>query len=215
MEELLVRVESVFNLKGNNEVIVGFEQNPYLKGLHHFTELFNAIQYKKVLEIEYQGYKQTSPVRTILHPYYLKQYNSRWFLLGLNETYKGISNLALDRIIAIQETKTAYINNESINFDEYFEDVVGVSVIENAEPEKIILEVNKNLWSYIESKPLHGSQRIKVKTDSKVVIEITVQLNHELTALIFSYIDAIEVIEPQSLRDRFKSISETLHKKYF
>jgi hypothetical protein len=59
MEEMLVRVESAFKLKGSNGVIVGFEQNPYLKGLHYFTEIFNAIHYKKVLKIKYQGFKQT------------------------------------------------------------------------------------------------------------------------------------------------------------
>jgi len=71
MEELLIRIESAFNLKGSNEIVVGFEQNLYLKGLHHFTEIFNSIEYKQVLQIKYQGYKQGKPVLIILHPYFL------------------------------------------------------------------------------------------------------------------------------------------------
>ena len=214
MEDLLVRVESVFNLKGNNEVIVGFEQNPYLKGLHYFTELFNAIQYKKVLEVTYQGYKQTSPVNIILHPYYLKQYNSRWFLFGLNEVYKGISNLALDRIIAIKDKNTEYIKNESINFEEYFEDVVGVSVSENSEPEKIILEINQNLWSYIESKPIHGSQKVIARNTETITIELFVQLNFEITSLLFSYGADLKIIEPKTLILNIKEKIKAMEQKY-
>ena len=84
MDEMLVRIESSFNLKGSTNIIVGFEQNQYLKGLNHFTEIFNSIQYKRVLKIEYQGFKQIKSSQVIFHPYFLKQYNSRWFLFGFS-----------------------------------------------------------------------------------------------------------------------------------
>jgi predicted DNA-binding transcriptional regulator YafY len=74
--------------------------------------------------------------------------------------------------------------------------------------------LSKEIWPYIESKPLHGSQKIKGRTETEVMIELAVQINHELMALLFSYMDAIEIIEPQSLRERFKSLSETVYKKY-
>jgi len=58
MEELMIRIESTFALTGSNKVVVGFEQNPYLRGLNFFSELFNAIVYKKVLIVKYQGFKK-------------------------------------------------------------------------------------------------------------------------------------------------------------
>jgi predicted DNA-binding transcriptional regulator YafY len=166
------------------------------------------------LQITYQGYRQKSPIQVILHPWYLKQYNNRWFLFGLNDEYKTITNFALDRIIEFEESKIKYRKNDEINFDEYFEDVIGVTVKIDAPVEKLLIMLSKDIWPYIESKPLHGSQKIKSRTETEVLIELAVQINHELMALLFSYMDAVEVIEPESLRERFKSLNETIYEKY-
>lgn len=214
IEEMQIRLEDSFKLKGNIQSTVGFEQNPFLKGLNHFTGIFNAIQHEVVLQITYQGYRQESSTQVILHPWYLKQYNNRWFLFGLNEEYKTITNLALDRIIDFEEVKMNFSKNEEVNFDEYFDDVIGVTVKRDAPVEKLLFKLSNLIWPYIESKPLHGSQKIKRRTETEVLIELSVQINHELMALIFSYMDAIEVIEPIYLRERFKIISETVYKKY-
>lgn len=212
MEEMMVRIESAFNLKGSNTSIVGFEQNPYLKGLNFFTELFNAIQYKKVLNIKYQGFKQPVPVDYILHPYYLKQYNSRWFLFGYSQLNEKISNLALDRIIDISDINEKFIENEVIDFDEYFEDVVGVSVNPEAEIENILLQISCKLWPYIETKPLHGSQKIKERNDEYVMIELRLQLNYELVSLIFSLGEEVKVLTPEALKVRIAYKGELVMK---
>ncbi len=214
VEEMQIRLEDTFKLKGNLQATVGFEQNPFLRGLNNFTDIFNAIQNEVTLEIIYQGYKQAAPAEIILHPWFLKQYNNRWFLFGFNEEYQTISNLALDRIISLTEKNIKYRKNHEIDFDEYFDDIIGVTVKDGAQPEKLLLKVQKAVWPYIESKPLHGSQKVKEKSDTDVIIELSVQINHELIALIFSYLDAIEIIEPNSLRERFSSIAESLYKKY-
>jgi predicted DNA-binding transcriptional regulator YafY len=213
IEEIQIRLEETFMLKGNIQSIVGFEQNPFLKGLNHFTGIFNAIQHEKALKIKYQGYRQENPTHTTLHPWYLKQFNNRWFLFGFNEELRTMTNFALDRIIGYEESKIKYLKNDVVNFDEYFDDVVGVTVKSDAPIEKILIKIKKEIWPYIESKPLHGSQKFKSKSEEDVLVELNIQINHELMALLFSYMDAIEIIEPKSLRERFKSISKTLLKK--
>lgn len=214
IEEMQIRLEDTFKLKGDIQSFVDFDQNPFLKGLSHFTALFNAIQNKVVLKILYQGYRQESPTHMILHPWYLKQYNNRWFLFGFNEEYESITNLALDRIIEFEESKIKYRNNDEINFDEYFEDVVGVTVKRDSPTEKLLIKISNDIWPYIKSKPMHGSQKIIKRNEAEVLIELYVQINHELIALLFSYMDKIEVIEPEDLRERFKRLSETIYKKY-
>jgi predicted DNA-binding transcriptional regulator YafY len=214
IEEMQIRLENTFKLKGNIQSSVGFEQNPFLKGLNHFTGIFNAIQHEVTLKVKYQGYKQEKPSEVILHPWYLKQYNNRWFLFGLNEEYNTITNFALDRIIEFKESKMKFRKNDEVNFDEYFDDIIGVTVKRDASAEKLLINLSKEIWPYIESKPLHGSQKIKSRTEKEVLIELEVQINHELLALLFSYMDAIEIIEPKRLREMFKNISETVYKKY-
>ncbi len=57
-------------------------------------------------------------------------------------------------------------------------------------------------------------KKIKNKTDEHIEIELDVQVNHELIALLFSYMDAVEIIEPASLREKFKTISDSIFKRY-
>lgn len=214
MEEMLVRLESTFNLKTTINPIIDFEQNPYLKGLNFFSELFNAIHYRKVLNVCYQSFKQENPIEICLHPYFLKQYNNRWFLFGLNETKNSISNLALDRIIEVNEVNKQFIENEIIDFEEYFDDVVGVTVIENLKPIKVVLQISKELFPYIASKPIHGSQKIKERTSESVIIELTLQLNYEFISLVFSYGEEVTVIEPEELKTIIKTKAEKVFKNY-
>jgi predicted DNA-binding transcriptional regulator YafY len=214
MEELLIRMESTFNLKGANKVSVGFEQNPYLKGLNFFTDIFNAIQYSRVLRVKYKGFKQQNPIDLTFHSYFLKQYNGRWFIFGFNGEENKISNLALDRIIEIADTSIEFIENQKINFEEYFEDVVGVTIKVDQEPVKITLEINKRLWPYIETKPIHGSQKIKSKTINTVIIELYLQMNYELSSVIFSLGEDVKVIGPIELRETIKNKAESVLKNY-
>jgi predicted DNA-binding transcriptional regulator YafY len=203
MEEILARLENTFNLKGTAMNTVGFEHNPYLKGLSFFSDLFNAIINKQVLKITYKKFGRDSNEK-IYHPYFLKQYNNRWFLFGFNEQQKGrttLTNLAIDRIEKIENVQTLYIENENIDFNEYFEDVIGVSVYEK-EVEQIILEIDNELFPYVETKPLHGSQKIKERNPQTTTIELKLIINYELENLLLGYIDKIRIIAPDHLREK-------------
>jgi predicted DNA-binding transcriptional regulator YafY len=214
IDEIMVRLESSFNLnKTTNASIVGFEQNLYLKGLDFFGELFNAILYKKSLNIHYQSFNRVEPMLMEIHPYYLKQHNSRWFLIGLNPKYQKLSNIALDRILHFVEINTPYISNEKIDFEEYFEDAIGVSV-DGREIEKIILKIARKTWPYIDTKPIHGSQKVLERNENDVMIELHLKINFELETLILSRGEAIEVISPEYLRNRIKERVNVLQQKY-
>jgi len=199
IEETIIRLRTSFGIRSTTKPIVGFEQNPYLKGLSHFAAVFNAIQYKRAIEVTYKGFRQEAESNFQFHPYYLKQYNNRWFVFGWNNEVAAISNLALDRVLNWKETAAKYRDNSSINFEEYFEDVIGVSILDGQEPQKIILRINKQLWPYIETKPLHGSQKNKESNAEHVIIELNVMINYELISTVLSFGDGIKVIEPEEL----------------
>ncbi len=215
IEEMRLRLVDTFKLKGNDSTAVSFEQNPFLKGLNYFTDLFNAIKNQTTLKVTYQSYKEEEARTFIYHPWHLKQYNNRWFVFGWNDAEKTLSNLAIDRILSLKHKATPYKENVYINFNDYFEDVVGVSVDPNSPVEKVILKINKELWPYIESKPIHESQKPPKLLDDGILIELNVQINYELRSLLFSFMDGVKVLEPEWLRDEFKDRFEHILKKYF
>jgi len=214
IDEILVRIESTPQLAKNNySSIVGFEQNLYLKGLDSFGDLFNAILNKKVLHINYKSFKKNSPQLMEIHPYFLKQYNSRWFLLGLNTKFQKLSNVALDRILSFDECDKTFIENKEYDFQEYFEDAIGVSV-DGYETTRVLLRIAIETWPYIETKPIHGSQKVIERKPDYVIIELQVKLNYELESIILTRAEGITVMTPDTLREKIKNRIDKTLKNY-
>lgn len=215
MHEVLVRFESSFNLKGDISNVVSFQENPDLKGLYHFTELFNAIVNKQVLRIKYKSF--TKPLEElILHPYHLKQYNNRWFLFGYKSgtTNKDIlTNLPLDRIESFSVIGDTYIENLEIDYLDYFYDVVGVTIPNNSVKERIVLKIKDDKTkNYIETKPLHASQKIS-RNDDYFIVELNLILNYEFETVLLGYANEVEVIEPSLLRENIRERANCIIRK--
>lgn len=212
--EISARLDSGLGLSQNSDKIIEFDQNNYLKGLEFITPIYNSVIYKKVINIEYQSFKQDESHAIILHPYFLKQFNNRWYVFGKNADSRYIINLALDRITTVEETHKKYIPNEYIDFNEYFEDIVGVTLSNDGKIQNIILQVTNELFPYIKTKPIHGSQKLREKGPTHTVISLDLIPNYELESIILSYGEGIEVIRPQSLRSKIKKRVELLNSVY-
>ncbi len=208
MQELLPKLQQGISKNAPAQNIISFDNNQYLKGIEFIGPLYNAIHYKKVLNIEYKPFDSESAYQMILHPAYLKQYNNRWFLLGYN-TYnnKYDWNLALDRIVEITETKEKYMDN-IIDWEEYFEDLIGVTKIKGAEPEEINLVFFNISGKYIESKPIHGSQKSKWLNENELEVRLKLIINFEFERLILSYADSVKVLYPQKLVETIRQKTE-------
>ncbi|MCR4765340.1 MAG: WYL domain-containing protein [Bacteroidaceae bacterium] len=204
LEEVISNLEYRFGVKANAENVVSFEQNEQLRGLHFLGDLIEAAIHHQPLQMLYRSYYGVEH-NTIVHPYHLKQFNNRWFLLGVEETDLGtrLTNKALDRIVKFTPANVPFLPNTDIDFKEYFKDVVGVTVLqEHPTPETIILKFDEARFPYIVTKPLHPSQQV-IHEDA-CILQITVRPNKELEALIFSFGPQVEVLEPQWLRTQFQ-----------
>lgn len=213
LEEVISNLEFRFGVRSNNANIIEFEQNEQLKGLEFLSELIEATQTQQPLSIQYRTFKGKD-VDSIVHPYFLKQYNNRWFLFGLerNDRYGDkIANKALDRIVSITPAKdTKFIPCQKGDFREHFKDIVGVTIPEDhPTPEKVILKFDQNRFPYVVSKPIHRTQEILDMNER--TISITVRPNKELEAQILSYGNQAEVIGPEWLR---RQISEKIKENF-
>lgn len=214
LNELSPKMESSLLMEKEAAPIISFDNNNYLKGINLLGELFHSIFYKKTLCITYKSFKSERENDFIVHPYYLKQYNNRWFLLGLSDSLSKIINLALDRIVKVEDEKKDYVENTQYDFNEYFEDVIGVTLIEGAVVEKIILRFLPQSKPYVISKPLHGSQKIISKEEDDLIISIEIIPNYELESLILSFGDFVEVVSPLVVRNKIVERHASALKNY-
>lgn len=198
-------------VKTDRDSVIGLEPLLPPKEMEFLSQLFDAILNKQVLNIRYRLIKANKPLSIEIHPYFLKQYNNRWYLLGLNVEFKQITPFVLDRIEAVSPMFAEYIDKPAnIDFDTYFNDVVGVTV-PRARKEHIVMRVAPDRYPYIKNKPLHPSQRC---FDKEFRVAIDVMPNDELIALLLSFGSQIEVLEPQNVRDMMRDHVKTLNKFY-
>ncbi len=182
----------------------GLDHNEYVGGLSYLTPLFNAIQYNNVLKIGYKPFNEEA-MDLVFHPQFLKQYNNRWYIFGVEQNHQDqIWNLALDRIESLDTTKDLPYIKLDVNWKEYFEDVIGVTNLDNAPVEKIHFLVHGKTAHYLYTKPLHGSQVPKWLDNNTLDITLHVKINFELTRTLLSYAPYITILEPQSLVDSHK-----------
>lgn len=197
------------------EPLVSFDENPYLRGLSHIGELFTAILYKKVLQIQYQDFKSPEPYEVIFHPYHLKQHNNRWFVLGYNENRDHPTwNLALDRIGAIREIQQAYRKDDT-DWREFYEDIIGVTKLQDVAPVNIICWFSEDSAPYVATKPLHGSQKkVPNVRDNGLTIQLTLIPNPEFYQRILSFGKNVEVLAPASVVEEMKSLLSGALERY-
>ena len=206
----LMQVESGL-LNDSPSPLVTFQSNPDLKGISHFPNLLQAIRTKRVLKLRYTPYGKDTQTITI-YPYHLKQFNDRWYLIAQAKGYETFAHYALDRIDSYEEVALPYKDSD-VDFSEYFDDVIGVTV-SDGDAEDIVIKVTGKRFNYIRTKPLHLSQRIIEEAEGYAVISINVKVNKELESLILSFGEDVEVMAPSSFRDRIAEKIQATNKKY-
>lgn len=215
INELVPKLRMGLKEDESSKNIISFDSNQYLKGIEYLGELFNAISYKKVLKIEYKDFKSGIPYEVTIHPYHLKQYNNRWFLFGYNPYKEGsIWNLALDRIQKIAESEEKYSNSANMDWDEYFEDIIGVTKPKDIRASKIVLIFNGVTCHYVLSKPLHGSQKSRWIEHELLEVELDLIINFEFKRLLLSYGENVRVVTPVSLIDSIQKSLMASFKNY-
>ena len=213
LDNLNARFKTQFFTTAETSSFVGFDNNEYVTGMEFFDTIFNAIAQKETLKITYRSFNMKEPSTATVSPYYLKQYNNRWFLFGGIDDSKQLTIYALDRILEVTQAHTIY-NPSEIDFSSYFEDIIGVSIPKGQSCEKVQLWVSAEQFRYIQTKPIHGSQRVIETSSNGAIIELDIIPNYELEQLLLSYGEKIKVLSPESLRDRMKERISKSFKNY-
>jgi predicted DNA-binding transcriptional regulator YafY len=108
-------------------------------------------------------------------------------------------NVAIDRIKSIETSNVYFIPNTTIDWQDYFSDMIGVSKPIDGKTEEIILHFNQQTGKYMENKPIHETQKHKWINENTFEVKIKVIPNYELERLILSYGESVKVLEPEDL----------------
>ena len=197
-----------------SEEVIHFDGNPYVKGMEWLVPLFEAIIKKQCKQVVYKPFDGPKRVY-IVHPYILKEYNQRWYLLCHKQDdvdcAMELRTLALDRVEEVNDIVHPF-SPAPEDLKEYFEDFIGITNKEDEEVQDVVIKCSPKEFNYLRTRPLHPTQRtLSVKEG---LIQISVKPNYELYQWLLFYGDQIEVVKPQNVRDKLNRVIQSMLGKY-
>ena len=200
MIQKLVNSFRIYTLNGTGKSY-GFIQPEISEGAggsQFLHPLIEAIQNKKVVRLYYLPFYEDKPYFTIIHPWLLKEYRGRWYLIGLNDSKQEIRTYGLDRIWEMHELQQEYI---PCNFspDEFFRNTIGV-ISPLADPPEIRIRVMRHQAQYLITQPIHESQLIEEEDEERIIFRYKVHPTYEFKSYILSLGSDARVLSPESLK---------------
>lgn len=205
LSSLVQKLEDhVYTQKTHEKPLIDFEKNENLKGIEFLNELYQFILKKQAIEMTYQSFKARQENTFNFHPYLLKEFRNRWFVIGKRKPNEGIMNLALDRIVHIKKSDVPYKIDTDFDSRTYYKDAIGVTVSSNVKTEEVVLYVYHKQAPYVITKPFHHSQKVIERDNYGITISLSVQHNFELEKEILGLGEGIKVIRPERLKRNIK-----------
>lgn len=184
---------------------IDFERTPFATGMEYMDAIIEAIQDKKCIEISYRKFGAAESGVYDFHPYLLKEYRNRWYVIGLNENRGELRTYGLDRITALQPSDCDYKIDTQVDKN-YLADCIGIN-IEKQKVETVKLKFIESEGHYLKTQKMHRSQVVVLDNSDGLVIELNVIINFELIGIILGYGALVTVLEPKALADKIVEIS--------
>ena len=184
------------------------------QGAEHLWGILHAIKNRRTLQVSYKKYWDNEfSVRT-LHPYAIREYRFRWYLVAKDEGDNEIKTFGLDRIQGLEILPHKFTYPKDFSIEEYFKYAYGIIRPNYDNPEEVVLSFNAVQGKYIKSQPMHHSQKILKDTADELQISMLVFPSYDLVMDILSHGDNVRVLSPQSVIDEVTSMYKNALKNH-
>lgn len=182
-------------------------------GLENFGILSEAITEKTFIEFDYFKYDTNEKEHKKVKPFALKESKNRWYLIGSYENKEDFRAFGLDRITNLYELDQTYKKFPKIDvINQYFRDSFGMFT--EGEVEKVVLSFDLRDGNYINSYPIHHSQKSEFNNEkNRYIISLNIKITLDFIMELMSRAWSLEVIEPLHLRQQMATIFKQANKR--
>lgn len=179
-----------------------FENIP--SGEQYLSTFMEAIKDNFTVKVTYQGFERAEPHTFELEPYCLKVFRQRWYVLARHPKYESLRIYSLDRVQHLEITQNHFDYPADFSPDEYFYNSFGITVEDpHATPEIVEIKAYNNQQKYFKTLPLHHSQKILESNEEYGIFQYRVHITYDFIKELFSCVNYVEVLKPESLRQEF------------
>ena len=213
LRQWLLESFSVSNLLNESEGLrdrILFENIP--SSQRWISSVLNAMKEGQAIELTYQSFNRPEPHTFIAHPYCLKLFRQRWYVLAKSEEHESPRIYSLDRIFDIKQIDKKLIVPKRFNAKAFFADYFGIIVGDNVKPSILEIRATVEQAKYLESLPLHPTQKAIKVTPEYTIFQYRLVPTFDLKQEILSRGSTIEVLAPTWFReDIINEVHKTLN----
>ncbi len=181
---------------------------PQSRGFEHFDCLYEACKHSTPVSFIHFSYKKRIFKHITLHPFLIKEFENRWYVIGYSEQHNSVRTFGLDRISEPMLIKKRFHFADQRAVDAFLNDVYGVFPIPDAKKERIVVRVSQLGTHYLQAYPLHTSQEIKKNSSGSSEVSFNLVPSIELARYILSQGRHMRILEPQWFAEFTKELSE-------
>lgn len=228
LQNLILMLQDTYFTNEMAMEAIDFGDNLEYENSSRVHEFFSYILNKQVLELNYNaGFGK--PQKRIIHPYFVRQYNNRWFLFGYCEQAaregkpaSGILNLPLDRIVGVKTVPTIYreltVQDIKDFKEDYFGDIVGVTRLDSERPIHLVLRFDfstgdskqdnaaRRDYFYLRTKPFYPyinfPSEKEIEKTGCAEVSMDIIPNKELEGILLRYADSAKILGDEPFRNK-------------
>ena len=141
----------------------------------------------------------------LAEPYFLKQSQNRWYLVAMVEGVV-LKCFELGRFKSFKVLDEDFIRDESVHAGNLFRDCFGIWDDSKMPVEDIRLRFSALDGRFIKTLPIHSSQKVAVETEEYVEVTLRLKITNDFVMALLSRSSSVEILAPQSLKDRMNAI---------
>lgn len=206
-----ISLNNVLNEAGSFRERILLEKVPSTQ--RWLVPLVTAMKEGKAVEITHRGFGKEKESTFIVHPYCLKLFRRRWYLVARSESFKKLRIYGLDRILDLKQTDIPFEVPTDFSGADFFADYYGMSHPER-KPVTVELKVDLSQVEFFRSLDIHPSQEETVTAADHSVFRYRLVPNYEFIQEILSRGSTVEVLSPASLREEIADEARKMLERY-
>lgn len=192
---------------------IELEKVPYFKGSEYLEVFLDAIRNSTVLIIRHQSFQAEAPDEHIVHPYHLKEYRNRWYLIGFEEHAKNIRIFGLDRVLSVREDPARAFITVPFQTQDYFRHTIGIFTTPE-EPVRVVLRFDRTIGKYLLTQSIHESQQIIEEESDHMDFGFHLSITSEFISFILGWGSSVQALEPEMLVELVKKELDGARRRY-
>lgn len=175
------------------------------RGVEHFHYLVKSILERSYIKFYYQKYDSNTKQLYEIAPYALKESRHRWYVVGVKKGENELRSFGLDRINTLAKSDGCFKPQYNlVEIKQHFND--SFAMFTDGETENVVLKFDRRDGNYIQSFPIHPSQKTLAEDENSVTFSLQIKITLDFMMELMSRAWSLEVLEPFSLREEIQAI---------